>query len=648
MKKNILTILCVMLTMAIPVSSQVTIGEQKAPESFSVLELISNTQRGMRLPQLTKAQRDLLEQSQGFQDQKGDLARGLTIFNTDSHCMETWDGSSWISLCAPPATLEVNPNTLIFRYVAGGNQNVAVSTNQTGWTISNLESVPDWVGLSGIGTGALTVSMSQANNTNAARTASLTITTTGVALSKTVTIIQLPSDDQVVDNFLPATVYPYVGAFWRYNQTGERLIRIPRPTIAAEVSRIDGPWSATVIAGSDWIVLDTVMTTDKNVGWRTDVVPDESNVDSYENKPDFDNLHPVKSTLTSVNGTMSASSPQIYFRIGVKTPLASATTPPRYGMILLTFTSKGSFAIQRLWIRQGEAADYIMRHSDAIIGTDGYINNTRPLARKFLPCNTTWSPFNMAVPFNGGLPTKYPTQAGAYFQWMNTTNKRYAYPPTGLATPWNSSYPSGTNPGLWKDATNYSATYETCPSGFHRPSDGLENQAVPDIMIGYDIVTPTNNWVINSEMRQSLWLIPPQTRNTPAGNGNSIWGYYADGFFDRRKIYDSPTSTTPLTVVSTGNNDIAYAGRLFFNPYSDSNASIFLPSAGYRNNGSGALQETRFGYYWSSSSDGNSGGWALMMDASTPDSNGNAQPTNITSQGLIWSWGLPIRCVQNE
>ena len=70
-------------------TAQVTIGSDKVPETFSVLELISNDARGMRLPQLSAQQRNDLEASPDFQSHKSDLAKGLAIFNTNTNCVNT-------------------------------------------------------------------------------------------------------------------------------------------------------------------------------------------------------------------------------------------------------------------------------------------------------------------------------------------------------------------------------------------------------------------------------------------------------------------------------------------------------------------------------------------------------------------------------
>ena len=79
-------------------SAQVTIGNGKVPENFSVLELISNNKMGLRLPQLTTAERDAVQS--GFGALATTEAEGLQIFNLDTRCVETWNGIKWIGACA--------------------------------------------------------------------------------------------------------------------------------------------------------------------------------------------------------------------------------------------------------------------------------------------------------------------------------------------------------------------------------------------------------------------------------------------------------------------------------------------------------------------------------------------------------------------
>jgi len=71
---------------------------------------------------------------------------------------------------------------------------------------------------------------------------------------------------------------------------------------------------------------------------------------------------------------------------------------------------------------------------------------------------------------------------------------------------------------------------------------------------------------------------------------SGVWGFYADGFFDRREL-DTAMGSSAVTNVSvstgkvTSNDRIANIGQLFF---STGNKSIFFPIAGYRSGSGGA------------------------------------------------------------
>jgi hypothetical protein len=82
----------------LPLKAQVTIGDQTAPQSFSLLEL-RTTQRegGLRLPQLTTTERDAIA-TDAFK--VNPLAKGLIIFNISTGCVNIWDGKVWIEWCA--------------------------------------------------------------------------------------------------------------------------------------------------------------------------------------------------------------------------------------------------------------------------------------------------------------------------------------------------------------------------------------------------------------------------------------------------------------------------------------------------------------------------------------------------------------------
>lgn len=80
--------------------AQVTIGSMKTPEAFSILELISDGNRGLRLPQLSDAEKvAAFGADNAVLITAGQSAKGLQIFNTTTLCVETWNGISWISNC---------------------------------------------------------------------------------------------------------------------------------------------------------------------------------------------------------------------------------------------------------------------------------------------------------------------------------------------------------------------------------------------------------------------------------------------------------------------------------------------------------------------------------------------------------------------
>ncbi|OMQ10480.1 hypothetical protein BXU01_14485 [[Flexibacter] sp. ATCC 35103] len=78
-----------------------TIGGKKAPEAFSVLELLSKG--GLRLPQMTTTERNAFAVSGNV------LANGLTIFNKTTSCVEYWNGSRWVSLCEGTSQITISP-----------------------------------------------------------------------------------------------------------------------------------------------------------------------------------------------------------------------------------------------------------------------------------------------------------------------------------------------------------------------------------------------------------------------------------------------------------------------------------------------------------------------------------------------------------
>jgi hypothetical protein len=456
-------------------------------------------------------------------------------------------------------------------------------------------------------------------NTVAQRDATVTLSGGGTG-SVTVTqefdfgsVIDVPAGD-------PRRLEPtYVGAFWRANQTGERIIRIPVGTAPVENF---GPWTATVAwldprwnAGD--IVLDddqltTAQLNARNISFTSEVAP--------YNNPSSAESHLLAGNATSVSGTVALGG-NIIFRIGLKsTYTATEQYPARYAVVTLTY---GIPAVtQKIYLRQGEDPDFLMRYTDPInvsFASGSYVMPNRPAAAKFSPYNLTapGGAFDAAVPLRGAAFTEFPTQAGAFFQWASSNQTRFAWAPTGAVTgTWGSPVIAANT--FWSPpATDpQSLIHETCPriytlstgllASFKRPNDGSESVVVSNVTDAS--ATQSNNNIINSEMRQSLYLNPRTARERVAyssAGSNMAWGYYADGFFDRRTI------TGNSTVSSSGN--VAYRGVLFFNPASDSQASLFFPVPGDRTGG-GTLQSTGIsGFYWSSSSIAITGSWQMDL-----------------------------------
>jgi hypothetical protein len=217
---------------------------------------------------------------------------------------------------------------------------------------------------------------------------------------------------------------------------------------------------------------------------------------------------------------------------------------------MLAYNNNAKF--QAIYIRQGDEADYLFpERANAV----------------------KWSPYNLKDPANGnggaavgnhntvsvggGAFVDYPSQAGYFFQWAGD-NPRKAFHPLNPTTDVGITSWPGAVSGYW---STLSGSHETCPSTYRRPYDG--------------IINGNSDGSSTSEIRQSLWLNPQSGGTSSVTNSN--WGYYADGFFDRRTIQNSAVSATN----STNNKYVAYIGRLFFHPTTF--ASMFFPAAGTRN-----------------------------------------------------------------
>ncbi|WP_085535085.1 FimB/Mfa2 family fimbrial subunit [Massilibacteroides vaginae] len=384
---------------------------------------------------------------------------------------------------------------------------------------------------------------------------------------------------------------PWVGTFHRKNEVGERVI------YADHI----GAWSAEVndpTGEGHFVVLSKSRSADKSL--RT------------ENPGDAEN-YPVVDGKKTISGNG-----RIYFRVGLTSTYQSTPTKPvRYATIKLTH-SKGYSTI---YVRQGEDADYLMRMNDPTVGVNPSIPK-RPFAKKFSPYNLTdpqERPGRVGDSINSKYVfTQFPTQAGYYFQFART----YAwYPDVEAPENWYYNRPNA----LWYLHKN---DWESAPAGYRRPNEGS--------ISSYATSTSSSDL----EISQSLLLDPKKRREND--DANTLWGYYADGFFDRRPIRKSLTGTEASTVGSGAK--LAYIGQLHFNPYT--NASLFFPAAGYRaSSESNLLYPIKGGlrrngervYFWSTATRNDGNSWLYRSSKENKD---------VMSASLLY--GYNIRCVKDE
>lgn len=448
----------------------------------------------------------------------------------------------------------------------------------------------------------------------------------------------LQPEVNIFDNAKQPIKNPYVGAFWRYNQTGERVIKMYDAN-GNTVSSGSTPWFAEVVAGRDFIKLISGGSADGAI-----YSSNPGNAESYK-------VYDLPGAKTSIQSTGD-----LVFRIGLKD--AIQPNEHRYGIVLVHHSG----GTERIFIRQGEAPDFLYRREDPVLGgwTTHNNNDPRPLTVKLSPYNLTDPKLGLGGPdasfyygdhnampldyhsenianstFNKAKLTEYPSQAGYFFIWnaleQPLTGTTYPYYKGNQSVPFRDEWqwiraihPLRTG-NLWgttiaepngrwtvntyagdyygngnKGAPQYevrgqtgmevasynftqidaSYTHSTnpCPRGYRYPHAGTSG-------------TPGNYTTkylaedaYYSEIGQSMFYDPKLSNDAKKMSQYTLWGYYADGFFDRHKI-TSGAGAAPYSMVirkdistATG-NDIGYMGSLTFNPFTY--ASIFHPAPGY-------------------------------------------------------------------
>lgn len=471
--------------------------------------------------------------------------------------------------------------------------------------------------------------------------------------------------DFIINSDYHAWSHPYVGAFYKDNETGERVISGGRYSYWHQ-------WTATVSSGSEnFIIISATPSLDPDIGTDSPGDPEDYPV--------------IANSYKRETGLYVQGKGRIYFRIGLRSKNPNPGTP-RYGTIDLTYQNYENDQTvtyyTKLYVRQGEDADYIMRNGSSG-NTFGQKFTSRNLTLKAFKDNpnTTENWYDIDT---GNLEEEvdfvdYPTQAGTHFQWGLPTEyvsqAHRGYHPTNknAGTGWSiTGWPQryfDAQP-LWNPASGvkYKDYLEICPPGYYRPTDGPTDQ----------IAVNSNDYtqVHKSEWRMSLFSQPMKgdgSTSTSLYPSNAslktewyqarslpevMYGFYADGFFDRRPIKSRTMlngnsrgsgATTAYKGVSLDNANAAYGGTLIYNP--TSNASVFFPAAGRRWHVDGSLEyASETGYYWSASV---APGWTLKnssgVETGTPYGNIWSMEFNYPTtqpKSTNYHFGYSMRCVK--
>ena len=588
--------LLLFLFCALPLKAQVTIGKDTVAHKFSVLELRTDqTKGGLRMPQLTTHQRDSIKDILLGDVDLATAANGLAIYNMDNNCLEFWEETKWVSLCSSiliaPLSVVISPTETSLPLLSTTPLTATVTPAdatavQYKWEYSLNEQ--DWFPVDGQNAKIINA-MAIKSDTWYRVTA---FNESGSAMSNVAHITGLSTFTITNPN-----IQMYVGAFWRSNERGERIIQF---SVGNGLNN-DGDWAAVVAWYDDnWNPTNTA-----NPDGVTLAI-NSSPLSLPLSDMDAEN-HPVTGGSQFITGTV-ANNGTISFRIGLDKHFENynaVTNPARYAVVYLSCNNGNKK--YKLFIRQGEGDDYVMRPQDS--GESGQswgTPNPRPNAVKFSPYNltdpsgkTATTMTNLLTPATSGF-TNFPTKAGYCFIFSDV----FAVSPDVPAAPDLQATVTSWNQNIGQHSTTnpyWVTSWETCPSGYRRPTDGPVDAAG----------NPTNTSahgvgaVAGSEIRQSLWLNPPSGTNL--NSDNSIWGYYADGFFDRRAPQTARGQAATISAndegsaVAISSADVAYIGKLFFNP--TTNASLFFPGVGYRFWQSGALYDAGArARYWTSTS----------------------------------------------
>ena len=587
-------ILAIALFLTLPLKAQVTIGSQDGPHPFSILELTTKQHDGgLRLPQLTTGERGALNFEGRF----------------------------------------VNP--------VPGDEELAEKAE--GLVIFNTTTncLEFWSGAAWI---SLCASILQTLEVNPS---SLTFDYNGnilSAVSNIVTITTNQSNWKALSNQTWATVSPGSGTNGQtftvtvdnYSGTIPRMatITVTAGTLTETVAVVQVPElskvantniAANTYVGAFWRASETgerILRVSNTgdwfavVGWYDNrwnstggdgivLAAGESSDPGITWDASTENPGSAESFNISNGVAVVSGSGNIYLRLGLQQPYADGVGdldnyPARYAVVLISHNG----GTQKLFIRHGEGDDY----------APGQVSGKK------------WSPYNLGASRNF---VNFPTKAGYFYQWGYGADPFSDKVPRPYH-PINPILAAPTLPFPWSTTFNNAqfSLEDACPDDYSYKLP--TNSEILPLSGGYGVATPTPMPI--------------------------VWGYYADGWFDRRALNTTAygnysaanmaVSVYPSNESDPRNTDVAYTGSLVYD--ATTNASLFFPSAGSRESSSfnptnlGKLGEAGYrGVYWSNKNNGDDE--ALLMSMIHYVFNG---PQNITQTARKNS-GNSVRCVRD-
>ncbi|MBS5412090.1 MAG: hypothetical protein KHY35_15485 [Bacteroides thetaiotaomicron] len=476
----------------------------------------------------------------------------------------------------------------------------------------------------------------------------------------------------------------YTGAFWKDNQYGERIIMGQHARAGAD-AEILPDWNAWVDDDPyNMVILSTTPSLDPNVG--------------TSNPGNAENFRVTANLLKGEDGRSVNGKGRIYFRVGLTG--ANTRSTPRYATVKLRYRLWGwHYEEATIYLRQGEKPDYLYSGRKGSRAFAVY-NMTHS---SFLTAPAT-SPFSVEVNKGNASEVDFPTKAGAHFQWARLKPGSYGNYSEGLEldtdydnfgyralnprpdmnainlTGWGWSYYKYNQYLIWDNGNasdSYSNDFEICPTGYHRPNDGSISGgashnstlaeanasewrasifAEPMTGDGNEMYDPANLYYNSNPPNDGqVGTAPSYYKPVPLPD-NMTFGFYADGYFDRRPIEQNFLPENKVQYgVGIHSADPAYWGCLFFN----GSKSLFFPAAGRRNYGAGT--ETIAGKERAGILEHPSGGFYMTASAADiPEKPGtvwadwssiwNMELSYIEPAPISTSFkhGVSLRCVKNE